>query len=130
MRATFKNFEVKTSFKGDKASNWDKTNFNNHMVKVINTDTKQSITFEFWCSIAQPQFKDETSVLNALYCFVSDATCGYESFEEFCNNLGYNPDSKANEKIYKACKKSLTKLQKIYDGNIYDLANELNECYA
>lgn len=130
MKATFKNFEVKTSYKGNKEAGFIKGNFNNHMVKVTNTETKESITFEFWCSIASPEFETEYDVLNAFYTFVSDATISDDSFEWFCSNYGYDTDSRSAEKIYKACKKSLLKLRKIYDGDVYDLANELGEKYA
>jgi hypothetical protein len=53
---------------------------------------------------------------------------GDYTFEEFCSELGYDTDSRTAEKIYKKCKKQLEKLNKIYDGNIYDLSNELSEC--
>ncbi len=69
----------------------------------------------------------EKDLLNALYCFVSDAESGEEPFEDFCANFGYDEDSRTAERIYKACKKSAEKLQrlnfnsyliaKIYDTN-------------
>jgi cellulose biosynthesis protein BcsQ len=129
-KATFKQFEVKASYKGTKKTDWSSDNFNNHMVTVTNTETEQKITFEFWASIANPELNKEYDILNAFYCFVSDAVSGSESFNEFCSNLGYDEDSRTAEKIYKKCKKQLEKLNKIYDGDIYDLVNKLSEQYA
>lgn len=126
-KATFKNFEIKASYKGTKKADWSSDNFNNHMITVTNTETGEKARFEFWASIANPILNKEYDILNAFYCFVSDAVSGSESFEEFCSNFGYDSDSRAAEKIYRKCKKQLEKLQKIYDGNIYDLANELSE---
>ncbi len=126
-KATFKNFEIKASYKGTKKADWSSDNFNNHMVTVINKETAQKITFEFWASVAHPVLNREYDVLNAFYCFVSDAVSGSESFEEFCSNFGYDSDSRTAEKIYRKCKKQLEKLNKIYDGDIYDLVNELQE---
>lgn len=126
-KTTFKNFEVKASYKGTKRADWNSENFNNHMVTVTNADTDQKITFEFWASIANPELKTDYDVLNAFYCFVSDAVSGSQDFENFCSEFGYNSDSRQAEKIHKKCKKSLEKLKKIYDGDIYDLANELQE---
>jgi hypothetical protein len=129
-KATFKNFEVKASYKGTKKADWSSDNFNNHMVTVTNTETEQKITFEFWASIANPELNKEYDILNAFYCFVGDAISGMETFESFCSEFGYDSDSRTAEKIYKKCKKQLEKLNKIYDGSIYDLVNELSEQYA
>jgi hypothetical protein len=124
-KITFKNFEIKATYKGNKKAEWSKENFNNHMVKVTNRDTQQSITFEFWASISNPKLKTEYDILNAFHCFVSDTIAGSYTFEEFCSEFGYNSDSRQAEKIYRKCKKQLEKLKKIYDGDIYELENEL-----
>lgn len=126
-KATFKQFEIKASYKGNKKWNCNSDNFNNHMVKVTNTETKQSITFEFWASINNPILNREYDILNAFYCFVSDAISGDYSFEEFCSEFGYDEDSRTAEKTWKSCQKQADKLSKIFDGDLYELANELQE---
>lgn len=125
-KATFKQFEIKASYKGNKKAFWG-DNWNNYMITVTNTETDQKITFEFWASIANPELKTEYDMLNAFYCFVSDAIAGSYAFKEFCSEFGYNNDSRQAEKIYRKCKKQLEKLKKIYDGNIYELANKLQK---
>ncbi len=124
--ATFKQFEVKASYKGNKKAEGS-NNFNNHMVKVTNTEINQSVTFEFWASISELELKKEYDILNAFYCFISDSVSGSYSFEDFCSEFGYDTDSRQAEKIHRKCVKQLDKLKKIYDGDIYELVNELQE---
>lgn len=65
-----------------------------------------------------------------LYCFVSDAHSGQESFDNFCDNFGYDNDSRKAEKIFKLCEKSTEKAYKLgieTDQDFCDLLNELNE---
>ena len=125
-KATFKQFKIKASYKGNKKASWG-DNWNNYMITVINAETDQKITFEFWASNAHPVLNTEYDILNAFYCFVSDAIAGSYTFEEFCNEFGYDSDSRQAEKIYRKCKKQLEKLKKIYDGDIYELINELQK---
>lgn len=126
-KATFKQFEVKASYKGTKKAEWSSDNFNNHMITVTNTETGNKATFEFWASMAHPELNREYDILNAFYCFITDAISGSESFEDFCSNFGYDKDSITALKIYRKCKKQLEKLNKICNDNIHDLANELQE---
>ncbi len=67
-----------------------------------------------------------------LYCFVSDAHIGQESFDDFCDNLGYDNDSRKAEKIFKLCKKSTEKAYKLgieTDQDFCDILNELSGKY-
>lgn len=128
--ATFKNFEIKATYKGDKKASWSDNNFNNHMVKVVNTENGNRLTFEFWASIASIELKTEYDIINAFYSFVSDAVAGSETFDNFCSELGYSTDSREAEKTWKKCQKQLIKLRKIFDGDIYNLLNELGENWA
>lgn len=133
MKANYKNFQISTVFKGDKFWNCDNRNRNNHIVTVKNTETGKFTRFEFWCSIANPLFENEYDVLNAFYCFVSDAVSGMESFSEFCNEFGYDADSMKSYKTWKACKRALEKFKRISDfsdDEIYDFVNELAEIAA
>jgi hypothetical protein len=44
------------------------------------------------------------------YCLFSDAQCGMLTFSEFCNECGYDTDSRQVYKIHKTCIKTLEKL--------------------
>lgn len=67
-----------------------------------------------------------------LYCFISDSHSGFMTFPDFCDNFGYDTDSRKAEKIHKECLKSTDKLFKLgirSEDHICDLLNELNEKY-
>jgi hypothetical protein len=100
---------------------------------VKNTESGKTTRFEFWCSIMHPKFETEYDVLNAFYCFVSDALSGLYSFDEFCSEFGYDTDSRKAEKIYKACKRAYTKFERVSgfsENEMYDFINELAEIAA
>lgn len=62
-----------------------------------------------------------------LYSLLLDSQAGAESFDDFCDNFGYDNDSiKANE-IYKDCQKNAKKV-KTFISNL-DEANELFSNY-
>ena len=133
MKANYKNFEIVTRFDGGKTAAWDSRNNNYHVVTVKNTDTGKRTRFDFWCSLAKPEFEKEYDVLNALYCFVSDAISGLYSFDEFCGEYGYDSDSRKAEKIWRACKRSYEKFSRVSgmtDDEMYDFINELAEIAA
>lgn len=127
---TWNNFKITATYTGSKAADWGNdcpTNWNHHRVTVTNQDTGKRTCFDFWASLMQPELRTRYDVLNAFRCFVDDALCGSETFEDFCSEFGYNEDSRRAEKTWKACKRSLAKLQRIYPGDLYDLINELEE---
>ena len=127
IKTTFKEFEIKATYKGDKKATWSDNNFNNHMVKITNTDTKMSTSFEFWASIMNPEIIKESEVLEAFSCFISDAMSGENDYNEFCSEFGYEEDSRQARSTWRACQRANNKLKRIYDKDIYDLANELQE---
>ena len=64
---------------------------------------------------------------DVLYSLILDSQAGAESFDDFCDNFGYDNDSiKANE-IYKACQKNAKKV-KTFITDI-DKASELFQDY-
>ncbi len=71
--------------------------------KLVTTTPKNTIAMqEFYKALTVPL---EPSLTDVLYCLVSDAECVRhgQSFEDFCSELGYNPDSISHLKIYNAC---------------------------
>lgn len=62
---------------------------------------------------------------DAFNCILSDALSGDDTFSMFCDNFGYDNDSRKAEAIYRECQKSLDKLKVVYSGDLYDLANSL-----
>ena len=133
MKATYKQFEINTVYHGDKCWSCDNRNYNNHIVTVKNKENGKTTRFEFWCSIMHPEFESEYDVLNACYCFVSDALSGLYSFDEFCSEYGYDTDSRKAEKVYKACKRAYSKFERVSgfsEDEMYGFINELSEIAA
>lgn len=48
---------------------------------------------------------------SVLYCLLSDAMCADDSFEEFCDNCGYDHDSRKALTVYIECQTQATKLK-------------------
>lgn len=123
--------EINSVFKGDKEwkinSEYSKTqsNFNNHRVTVKHKGKQYS--FDFWGSIAEPTIRTDQGNVFALYCSLSDAASGNEAFENFCGDFGYDPDSRTAERVYKACKRTLDKVERVFSCDLYELLNEIQE---
>ena len=129
MKAQYKNIKLESKFKGNKL--WKCSNLhnmNNHKITVINLETKKRLTFDYWCSIASPRIEKEIDLFESFNCFLSDSMSGNQSFELFCDELGYEPYEKESKKIYNACVKSLEKFERVFpEYDIYDLCNDIRE---
>ena len=64
----------------------------------------------------------EPTLESVLSCLISDSYCG-GSFQDFCDNLGYDNDSRKAEKTFKATLKQTSKLKKLLDNKFNDLAS-------
>ena len=64
----------------------------------------------------------EPTLESVLNCLISDSTCG-ETFQEFCDNLGYDNDSRKAEKTFNTILKQTNKLKKLLGNNFNDLAS-------
>ncbi len=132
MKTNYKNFTVSARFTGSKKAPWagGPENWNHHTVTVKNNQTGKRTSFDFWASIASPRIETEYDLLNALYCFVSDAMAGEECFSDFCAEFGYNEDSRTAEKVWMGCRRAEEKWKRVSnlsDAEIYDFINELQE---
>jgi hypothetical protein len=132
-KANFKNIRVSAVYVGDEAAPFMPNNYNNHRVSVYNARNGKRTSFKFWASIMNPELRTRYEVLNALYCFVSDAVSGLDSFEDFCSNFGYDTDSREAEKTWKTCKRSTDKALRVLGvsrSGLYDFLNDLSEIAA
>ena len=90
------------------------TRKNNHFVVTLKNNNTQ-ISFSFFDS--ENNFragKNELDAYSVLACCSSEYHCP-ETFEEFCNEFGYNEDSIKDKKTFDACKKQSAKLKKIFN---------------
>lgn len=69
---------------------------------------------------------DEKDLQGALYCFLSDAASGKESFGDFCNEFGYDTDSRKALKVWKDCQKATEKAERLFE-DVYEAVNAVNE---
>lgn len=130
---TYKNFKISAEYDGKKVAGWDANNDRHNKVTVKNLDNGKRTSFDFWGSVVNPRVESEYDLLNAFYCFVSDALAGVDSFENFCSEFGYDTDSRNAEKIWKACKRSTDKFFNLTNYSldmVYDFINELQEVAA
>ena len=121
---------INSEYLGNKAATWgDKKNpsYHNHSVKV--THNKKSFSFDFWGSIMNPEISNDQENVFAFYCALSDGISAKDSFENFCGEFGYDEDSRTAERIYKACEKTLKKVERVFSCDLYDLINEIQETY-
>lgn len=81
---------------------------------------KKSYTFNFGQSIAAGG--EEPNIYDILACLTKHDP---ESFEFFCSNYGYNTDSRAAEKIYKAVVKEYNAVNRLF-GDIIEELEEIN----
>jgi len=66
----------------------------------------------------------------AIECILSDALSGFEAFDDFCDSLGYDTDSRKAEGTWKACQKSRDKVMRLTgmgEDQLCDLANALRD---
>jgi len=132
-KATFKNIRVSAVYVGDEAAPFMSDNYNNHRVSVYNANNGKRTYFKYWASIMSPELRTRYDALNALYCFVSDAVSGLDSFNDFCSNFGYDIDSRTAYKTWQVCQHSATKAQRVLGvsrSELYDFLNELSKIAA
>lgn len=127
---TYREFKISAKFDGKKVASWDANNDRHNKVTVKNLNNGKRTSFDFWGSVKNPRVESEYDLLNAFYCFVSDALAGVDSFENFCSEFGYDTDSRNAEKIWRACKRSTNKFFNLTGYSldmVYDLVNDLQE---
>jgi len=132
-KAKFKNIRINAVYVGDEAAPFMPNNYNNHRVSVYNADTHKRTSFKFWASMMSPELRTRYDALNALYCFIGDAVSGLDSFNDFCGNFGYDPDSRTAYKTWQTCQRSAAKALRVLGvsrSELYDFLNELSAIAA
>ena len=132
-KASFRHFRVSAEYVGNEAAPFNAENYHNHQVVVVNRENRRRMRFMFWASIMKPELCSRYDVLNAFYCFLSDAASGLLSFEEFCREFGYDTDSRTAYRTWQACQYSSRKALRLLDGtesDLYALLNQLSEVAA
>ena len=74
----------------------------------------RSGVFEYTDSVANTNEGKEPEIKDVLYCLVMDYTSASETFEDFCDEFGYDNDSIKSLNIFKACQKNSEKMKRIF----------------
>jgi len=95
--------------------NWDSNVQANHYnVQLISGDNRKTCSFPFSQGIG---IKENPNINGVLECLQSDSLSGDFTFEGFCDEFGYDSDSRKAEKTFKACQETRFKLKKFFNGN-------------
>lgn len=62
---------------------------------------------------------------SVLYCLLMDSQCGEECFESFCDEFGYDTDSRKALETYLECQAIGAKLQRVFTYNELNILREL-----
>ena len=92
----------------------------------------RAVSFDFYGSQAdfEKGVKDltEPELKLAFRNFLEDALSGSQDFEEFCREMGMSNDSIRALNIWKSCKKSMRKAERLGMASMcFDALNELSE---
>jgi len=101
------NLAVKIAYLDNNPPPWDEDQSHNRLryrVTIQRKDTHKSLSFTFWDSIANAEKGERSTAYDVLGCVSSDSNT-YDSFEDFCGELGYDTDSRKAETTYKGVKK-------------------------
>lgn len=82
--------------------------------RVTFTYDRRIASFDFWQGSG---ITDDPTAEGVMYCLVSDAQAGSDTFEWFCGNMGYDEDSRAAERTWKACQRIETQLSRLFGAD-------------
>lgn len=142
-------FLIDSRFTGSKSPIHDVPVYSGNKVSVeyrLNEDPEtegEKEEFNFYGSIISPTLDEnsEDDLGNVLYCLLSDASCAFMPYEEFCDEFGYEKYSDdwtgKNQKALEIYDKCIDIRDQFYwigagidENNIYDLINELGERFS
>jgi len=67
-------------------------------------------SFDFWQGVG---VAGDPTAEGCLDCLLSDAQAGGQTFEEFCAEFGYDPDSRRAEATWKACRRTAAGMKRL-----------------
>lgn len=67
-------------------------------------------TFDFWQGAA---ISGEPDAVGVLECLLSDAQGGDQTFGDFCNEYGYDTNSRKAEATWRACQKAMVSMKRL-----------------
>lgn len=93
-------------------------------------ELKQVTSMDQACfKIDECNFAVTPTQASVLYCLLSDANCGDDTFDDFCSNLGYDTDSRKALETYLVCQETNAKLNKFFSRETINTLQELLQDY-
>ena len=81
--------------------------------------TEKEAVIAGWLKTVPPKLAD------VVYCLLNDASGTDEVFEDWCNNLGYDTDSRKALDLYLTCQKTRTAMIKMFGQELFDELSQL-----
>jgi hypothetical protein len=84
------------------------------------------------CVMSSPSKKTlkQPLLIDVLYSLLLDAeVLDYSSFEDWADEMGFDPDSRKDEKVYNACMKIALQMRKLFSDNDIEILRELFQDY-
>lgn len=97
-------------------------------ISLSNSDTGESYSFDFYQGVGHRVKKRSISgrmeddyvihpcEASVMYCLLLDMQCGEMSFYDFCDEFGYNHDSRSHLALYDKVEKQNRELKRVFKG--------------
>lgn len=101
-------------------------------VKLQSDATNTYRRFKFYDSIANEERGKKglgsEELLWAFHCFLSDAVAGQDGFAGFCDDYGYDQDSRRAHAMWQGCRDAAEKVRGLFHGepDLYGMLQELD----
>lgn len=124
MEITFEGFNIRSCHAQRMPSRWGADASQHHVITVQRNGHKAH--FNYWASKASPSIDTEEDLLSAFACYVSDASYADYDLDDMFSELGFEKPSDAIRTL-NACKKAGVELKRMYDGDICELLEKLDD---
>lgn len=122
-----------TGHRVDTSKSYPYNRLNHKQLKALkdlrNLIDQKTVSFPLDGSPNSSQLAVAPTQASVLYCLLSDIDCGADTFQDFCDNLGYDSDSMSAHKIYLACQENGHKLRNVLNNNTIEQLQELLQDY-
>lgn len=91
-----------------------------HPWRVTLRRNGRQLTVDFYTG---PAITEEPSAADVLYCLISDVQAGEMTFEEFCEELGYDEDSRKAYAVWEKCVALASRVRRFLGGAFGEYAD-------
>lgn len=127
MKTTKAHYELSLSLSKNEKDIIESFDFHLGIGNVISSINRKRVSFGYKQKVGESLLPENPTLFRVLDCLVGDANTIDENhtFEEWCDCLGYNSDSRKDHQIYEACCKTYTELRP-HLFELYSIIGEAN----